>query len=227
MPVHICGQSDCRRRSSSATPGWGSTPGSLGPRCRQLRTVPSRLRRVARATITFFGRSLGDPRLPRLPCARRRRCEATVPAEYTQAGQESRFPAPDVDARRTLDRERAPAPGPAPPDRLTWRIRDRTTFAALRASPRRGRRGPITVTWVPDGAGTPPRVAYSIGRQVGSAVVRNRLRRRLRAAAGELGLGPGAYLISAAPPAAGMTFGELRESVREAAKVASGKRGPR
>jgi ribonuclease P protein component len=70
---------------------------------------------------------------------------------------------------------------------------------------------------VPDGAGTPPRVAYTVGRKVGSAVARNRLRRQLRAAAGEAGLVSGAYLISASPPAATMTFGELRETVRAAA----------
>jgi ribonuclease P protein component len=71
-------------------------------------------------------------------------------------------------------------------------------------------------------AESPPRVAYAVGKNVGSAVARNRLRRRLRAVARELTLAPGAYLISAAPPAATMTFGELRDSVRAAAAAVTG-----
>jgi len=52
---------------------------------------------------------------------------------------------------------------------------------------------------------TPPRVAFAVPRKVGPAVVRNRLRRRIRAhlavRAGRDGaLAPGAYLVSVAPP---------------------------
>ena len=83
---------------------------------------------------------------------------------------------------------------------------------------RRSRRGPITVTFVDGPPDEPPRVAFAVGRRVGSAVVRNRLRRRLRAIMAELAttLRPGAYLISAAAPAADMTFGELRNTVSDA-----------
>jgi ribonuclease P protein component len=57
-------------------------------------------------------------------------------------------------------------------------------------------------------------VAYAVGRAVGGAVVRNRLRRRLRAAVFELGpLRPGAYLVGAAPEAASLPFGELKAMV--------------
>lgn len=72
--------------------------------------------------------------------------------------------------------------------------------------------------FVPGAPGDPLRVAYAIGRTVGGAVVRNRLRRRLRAIVCELGplLRPGAYLIAAAPGAASSSFGELRTSVAEA-----------
>jgi ribonuclease P protein component len=55
-------------------------------------------------------------------------------------------------------------------------------------------------------------VAYAISRAVGTAVVRNRLRRRLRALVatrGEL-LPPGTYLIGAAPGAAARSSSELR-----------------
>lgn len=63
----------------------------------------------------------------------------------------------------------------------------------------------------------PPRVAYAIGRAHGSAVSRNRLRRRLRAAvhAERDHLVDGcAYLVSAAPAAGRATLGELRDSLR-------------
>ena len=66
--------------------------------------------------------------------------------------------------------------------------------------------GALWCSWIADDAAVPPRVAYAIGRTVGGAVVRNRLRRRLRALvhdrarAGQLR--PGWYLVGATPAAA-------------------------
>ncbi len=62
----------------------------------------------------------------------------------------------------------------------------------------------------------PPRVAYAVGRPVGNAVARNRLRRRLRAAVAARAedLRPDtAYLLSAGPRAAAMTSTQLAEAV--------------
>ena len=75
----------------------------------------------------------------------------------------------------------------------------------------------MTVTFVETSPSDPPQVAYAIGSKVGGAVVRNRLRRRLRAIAQEAApqLPSGAYLITAAPAAAHLSFGELRTIVRE------------
>ena len=60
-------------------------------------------------------------------------------------------------------------------------------------------------------------MAYAVGRQVGPAVVRNRVRRRLRAAAAELAatgaLRPGSYLVVASPAAAGAPFSVLRSGL--------------
>jgi ribonuclease P protein component len=105
-----------------------------------------------------------------------------------------------------------------------WRISDRATFQALRRSSRRVRRGPITISFVEGEPGSTPRVAYAIGRRVGGAVHRNRLRRRLRAIAFELGpdLQPGAYLIAAAPAATGLSYGELRTIVSEGVQAVAG-----
>jgi ribonuclease P protein component len=57
----------------------------------------------------------------------------------------------------------------------------------------------------------PPRVAFAIGRKVGGAVVRNQLRRRLRHLLRDVvpALEPGAWLISAAAGAVGLTYDQL------------------
>jgi ribonuclease P protein component len=96
------------------------------------------------------------------------------------------------------------------------RIHDRATFAALRRRGRRSRAGPLTLTWLPNDAGEPgpPRLAYAVGRTVGSAVRRNRVRRRLRAVVAESAprMAPGAYLVAVSDPASATgDIGELRE----------------
>ena len=142
--------------------------------------------------------------------------EAHVPTEQAQARQEPRVQAPDVDARRPGHPQGTPPQGPPPSVRLIWRLRGREAFAELRRSGRQTRRGPITVTWaaVPSPA---PQVGFAVGKRVGGAVQRNRLRRRLRAIATEVaaGLTPGAYLIGAAPEAAVLPFRELRRIVSD------------
>ena len=140
--------------------------------------------------------------------------EANVSAEHPQAVQEARLPASDVDPGRAGDPQGPPSKGSPSSVGLIWRIRDRGTFLRLRSA-RRTRCGPLTVSFVQGNPAEPPRVAYAIGRKVGGAVERNRLRRRLRAVVGTLvpQLRPGAYLIGAAPEAARLSVGELRATV--------------
>ena len=101
-----------------------------------------------------------------------------------------------------------------------WRIRDRRTFRALRADGTRRRSGPLQVTVLPDGAeasaAAAARLAFAIGRAVGPAVVRNRLRRQLRARARDLDLAPGAYLVHVSPAAAGLPGAALGTHLEEA-----------
>jgi ribonuclease P protein component len=142
--------------------------------------------------------------------------EEDVPAEQPEAEQEARLPDPHADARRARGDPSPPRQGPRPPVRLIWRVRDRATLRALAAG-RRHRRGALAVTVVPTVAGDPPRVAYAVGRGVGGAVRRNRVRRRLRAAvaAEAAALQPGhAYLVSATTTAADHTWRELRDTLR-------------
>jgi ribonuclease P protein component len=74
------------------------------------------------------------------------------------------------------------------------------------------------VTCAPLAADGPPRVAYAVGRPVGTAVARNRVRRQLQAAIREHAdaLQPGcAYLVSAGPRARASSYAELSAAVRQ------------
>jgi ribonuclease P protein component len=104
-----------------------------------------------------------------------------------------------------------------------WRIRDRATFEALRRHGQRSRRGHVTVTFVSSNDDSVPRVAYAVGKRVGGAVVRNQLRRRLRAVVAEASgsLAPGAYLVSAGPAAAELPYEDLKAQVTAAMTSAS------
>lgn len=138
--------------------------------------------------------------------------EAHISAQQASPLDTARVPPSNADPRRTRDRPLAAAEGPRAPLGLIGRVGDRATFDALRREGRRARRGPMTVVHLPgDGE---VRVAFSIGRKVGPAVVRNKLRRRLRAAARDLdrstgGLPTGAYLVMLRPEAAGSSYRDL------------------
>lgn len=85
------------------------------------------------------------------------------------------------------------------------------------------------MTWVPGESGTPPRVAYAVGRSAGGAVDRNRLRRRLRAVVAGLApeLAPGAYLLAAGPEAAALDPEEMTTTVSTALAALSRPPSPR
>lgn len=118
---------------------------------------------------------------------------------------------------------------------MIWRVRGPGAFSAL-ARPRehggtRRRSGPVTVAFVPAVAVPAPTapihpcVAFAISRKVGSAVVRNRLRRRLRDELDGLArahrLPTGAYLVALTPAAAGLDGSALRGHLRDALGVAA------
>lgn len=96
-----------------------------------------------------------------------------------------------------------------------WRVRDRASFAALRRDGVRRRVGALTFTRLAvEAGGSPvPAVAFSVGRPVGPAVERNRLRRRLRAIIAAADPQPGTYLVSAGPAARTLSDQELRALV--------------
>ena len=101
-----------------------------------------------------------------------------------------------------------------------WRVRDRASFAALRREGHRRRAAAVTVTSLPAADPTSrPAVAFAIGRSVGGAVDRNRLRRRIRAILADLELAPGTYLVSAGPAATRLDQTELRAQLAEALQL--------
>lgn len=111
-----------------------------------------------------------------------------------------------------------------------WRVTERGTFAALRQDGQRARRGPLTVTWLgpaSDSAPVPPRVAFAIGTRIGGAVVRNRIRRRLRSALREIhrqgGLPEGSFLLSGDARLATLPWSELVTLTAELVTQASGR----
>jgi ribonuclease P protein component len=144
--------------------------------------------------------------------------EAHVPTEQPQAQAQARLPAPDADATGPGGARSPAVARPQEPLRLIWRVRHRREFAALRqGAPVRRRL--VSVKRARLGAtGTPPRVSYAIGRDLGSAPVRNRLRRRLREVvrleADKLDPDTG-YLIMARSGLERLTPGELRTEIGE------------
>lgn len=78
----------------------------------------------------------------------------------------------------------------------------------------------LSVSVLPGPPGSSSAVAFSISRRVGSAVVRNRVRRRLRELLSGARLPPGTYLVVVQPAARSATFADLSADVAVvAAKV--------
>ena len=62
-----------------------------------------------------------------------------------------------------------------------WRVRSRRDFTAIHAAKVRSESGPLLVYAVPNGL-SHLRIGISVGRRVGNAVIRNRIKRRIREA---------------------------------------------
>jgi ribonuclease P protein component len=96
---------------------------------------------------------------------------------------------------------------------LIDRVRERDAFLRLRRDGVRVRTNSLWCSFVPDPKLAPPQVAFAIGRAVGSAVQRNRLRRRLRAILATSDVPPGLYLFGAQRATSERTFDELQQAV--------------
>ncbi len=138
--------------------------------------------------------------------------EAYLPTESPSPGSQARLPASHVDTCRPQHRDRPPPSWKAEAVGLIGGVRGRQELDALRVDGLRATAGPLRLIARFDDPFAPPRsrpqwrIAFAISRSVGTAVVRNRARRRLRAQFRELvdGSGyeipPGAYLVSCRRP---------------------------
>lgn len=98
---------------------------------------------------------------------------------------------------------------------MIGRIHERSVFARLRREGSFVRSGPLWCSVLLDPTLSCAHVAYALGRPLGSAVARNRLRRRMReiVSAQETTMEPGWYLFGADAPALNMTFAQLSTAV--------------
>lgn len=105
-------------------------------------------------------------------------------------------------------------------------VRSREDFTALSRSRARGRSGPIWVVHSPDGDPAVARVAYAVSKKVGGAVVRNRVRRRLRPLMTDLDvrrrLPAGSYLVGVRPDVVALAAPDLRRHLLAAVRSATG-----
>lgn len=138
----------------------------------------------------------GDPR------------EAYVSTQQPSSSPQARVPCSDEHSRRPRRVEVAPQQGSRPPLGLIHRVRDRTSFDRLRREGTRVRSGPLWCVHVSDPDVMPAQVAFALGRPIGSAVTRNRLRRRLRHLLTDMP--PGIALVGAHPTVVELTFDQLR-----------------
>ncbi len=135
------------------------------------------------------------------------RREAHLPAEQPSSLEAARLPPSHERPQRSRDPASPSTEGPEAAVGLIWRVRGTEEFAGFRGG-HRASHGPLTVVVVPDTRGEPPRVAFAIGRKVGGAVIRNRLRRQLREHLRHLpqpdAISSGAHLVIVRPGAAGL-----------------------
>ncbi len=113
--------------------------------------------------------------------------------------------------------EQARVPRPRP-------VHGRSAFTELRRSKRRVFSGPVRVQFLPASrAEEARRVAFAVPRKVGTAVERNRCRRRLRAVVAETtaSIPAGTYLVAIDKGVRDLPFQELRTRVIEAMQRAS------
>jgi ribonuclease P protein component len=100
-------------------------------------------------------------------------------------------------------------------------IRDRDVFVRLGREGVRFRREPVWCTYLRDSSLKRCHVAFAIGRPVGPAVVRNRLRRRLRVIVRQTDFAPGYLLVGVRPKAVELTFDQLRTTMADLATAVS------
>jgi ribonuclease P protein component len=101
---------------------------------------------------------------------------------------------------------------------MPGRVTTRRQFAEFATPTGRGQSGILRVVFVEHSNQGSFAVAYAISRKVGNAVVRNRIRRRLRAVMDGLSPAPksGLYLIKCGNGSGQLPYDELQQHLRAA-----------
>jgi ribonuclease P protein component len=143
--------------------------------------------------------------------------EAHIPAEHPPPSPQARLSRPHAHTRRAGHHPGETTQGPHPALGLIWTIRGRRAFQNLARFGRKARTETLWCSFLNDSAAKPLRVAFAVGRSVGSATRRNRLRRRLRAIVAEvtpaLGIDHGWLMIGTRPAASEHTYAALHAEV--------------
>ena len=191
--------------------GWRVLAASdIGRSVGGSRAMVSPLRPTRRGTGTPSGHSEG--------LRNWRTDEAPVSTQRQEAIQEAWVPAPDEQSRRSCGVAVPPPDGPRPPLGMTGRLTGQGRFAELQAVGVRSGRGPLRRVFRADPT-QGPAIAFAIPRSVGPAVIRNRIKRRLRAVIADLerqgGLAGGDHLIRVTSSLQGWSHARLRAAVAE------------
>ncbi|NNN09504.1 MAG: ribonuclease P protein component [Acidimicrobiaceae bacterium] len=101
---------------------------------------------------------------------------------------------------------------------MPGRVSTRRQFAEFATPTGRGQSGSLRVLFVEHSNQGSFDVAYAISRKVGNAVVRNRIRRRLRAVMDSLSPAPktGLYLIKCGNGTGELTYDEIQQHLQVA-----------
>ncbi len=123
---------------------------------------------------------------------------------------------PTANDTTTLDP--APHVSPAMPGQRPERLRKRADFAEVMRKGRRARHPLLQLVALRTESG-PSRVGYSVSKQVGGAVVRNRVKRRLRAIVRGMDWVDGVDVVIVARSGAdSVSYGELQSIVMQNAR---------
>ena len=95
-------------------------------------------------------------------------------------------------------------------------LSSRKSFQRLNHTGKRARYKDLSVVYRLDESQETINVAYSVGKRVGKAVIRNKVKRRLRSLVRECScqLPRGDYLVMVSPRVAELRFDELRDEMR-------------